>query len=271
MTTGREPVLLLYQMGKVGSSTVFASLQAAGHTNAIKVHYLSDQGLSRADELYASAPVRLPVPYRTQSEQIRRLLRSRNDVMWKAISLVREPIARDVSAFIQMIDMLHPQFIRDGTPDIRAITRAVRLQFLGFSERRSYTCQWFEEELHSVFGLDVFSGKFDPAQGWVRLRQENLDLLILRTESLDETIGPATAEFLGAPVPLVRHSSRRSSKLQAAYQKPWYDLIVSGVRLPQVLCERIYASRYSRHFYSSAERAQFIDRWAATNTGTGES
>jgi Putative capsular polysaccharide synthesis protein len=258
------PVLLLYQMGKVGSSTMFASLRAAGYTDAVKVHYLSDQGLARADELYAAAPVRLPVPYRAETERIRELLRSRrHEVEWKVISLVREPIARDVSALIQMVDMLRPDLVQGGTPDVRAIVRAVRSQFLGFSERRSYTCRWFDDELRAVFGIDVFGAAFDPGPGWMRLKQDHVDLLVLRLESLDETIGPATAEFLGAPIQLVRHSSRSDAKLQAAYRKPWYDGIVSGVRLPRALCQRIYESRYSRHFYSADERGQFTERWAA--------
>jgi hypothetical protein len=264
MTDANATVHLVYQMGKVGSSTVHRSLRAAGVPALHKVHYLSDLGVARSQRLYAGLARRVPVPHESGTAAVRRLLATGPDLTWKVVSLVREPIARDVSAYVQMVDVLHPELVAGDTPQVARIARAARAQFLAFDENRNYTCRWFDDELGQVFGIDVFAHSFDPAAGAQRLRAGRLDLLLMRMEDLDRVGSAALSEFIGRPVPLVRHSSRAPDKLQAAYQEPVYRQILRQVRVPEPVCQRVYASRYARHFYSAAELDRFTQRWAAS-------
>src|SRR5207248_8117879 len=124
-------VHIVYQMGKVGSSTVYESLRRAGIPNLFKVHYLSDAGLDRARRLYAGFSVRVPVPHEESSVALQRMLRAGSTgVRWKVFTLVREPVARDVSAYVQMVDLLCPE--RDaGGRRVDRIARAAAAQVLG--------------------------------------------------------------------------------------------------------------------------------------------
>lgn len=258
-----EPHFLVYQMGKVGSSTVYASLRAADLPGPLfKVHYLSDAGLARGRARYAQLPVRVPVPYEQTTGQVRRLLADRPELTWKVVSLVREPIARDVSAYVQMVDVLHPELVAGPAPAVRRIARAAGVQFIGFDERRSYVCGWFEDELRAVFGVDVFDRPFDHQAGRLRIRSGRLDLLVVRAEDLDRVGARALSEFAGVPVPLVVASSRTPDKLQAAYVEPVYREILRQVRVPEPVCRRVYGSRYARHFYTPAEIDAFTARWS---------
>lgn len=263
VTNGAPQAFLVYQMGKVGSSTVYASLRRADLPGPLyKVHYLSDAGLARGRARYAQLPVQVPVPYEETTEHVRRLLAERPELAWKVVSLVREPIARDVSAYVQMVDVLHPALVAGPVPAVRRIARAAGVQFIGFDERRSYLCEWFDEELRAVFGVDVFAQPFDHDAGCLRVRRGRLDLLVLRAEDLNRVGARVLSEFAGVPVPLTPASSRSPDKLQAAYVEPVYREILRQVRVPEPVCRRVYRSRYARHFYTAAEIDTFTARWS---------
>lgn len=255
---------VVYQMGKVGSSTVHQSLHAAGVAPLYKIHYLSDLGYARAQAFYERHGPSVGLPHEEATRHLRNLLGSGGSQTWKVISLVREPIARDVSAFLQMADLIGPRSSRSepGKDDIAKVARACTAQFYGFTEGRSYTARWFDEEIRESTGVDVFTQRFDPVERCLRIREGNVDLLVLRMEDLD-VIGPALLrDFVGRPVPLRRRSSRTPEKLQTYYVNQIYQQVVERISLEPALCERIYRTRYARHFYSADELTAFARRWS---------
>jgi len=263
-------VHIVYQMGKVGSSTVYESLRRAGIPNLFKVHYLSDAGLDRARRLYAGFSVRVPVPHEESSVALQRMLRAGSTgVRWKVFTLVREPVARDVSAYVQMVDLLCPELVAGG-PRVDRIARAAAAQFLGFAEERSYTCRWFAEEFGAAFGLDVFAHPFDAGRGWLRIRSRSVDIAVVRMEDLSRVFEDAAAELTGVSVPMVYASARSPDKLQAAYEENVYRQILDRVRIPEAMCRKVYRSRYARHFYTDAETARFTAKWARLATAAPE-
>lgn len=258
-----EHTIVVHQMGKVGSSTVYASLSAAvRNTPVYKTHYLSEQGISRGRALYRDLPRQVAVPHDAESAELARRIRTEPDTRWKVVTLVREPIARDVSAYIQMVDVLHPQLVGGAAVQVDRIARASGAQFIAFDERTSYTCGWFDVEILPVFGVDVYATPFDHARGYTVLRKGNVELLVLRLEDLNAVCSPALSEFTGQDVPMVRHSSRSPEKLQEAYTEQVYRRILRKISVPARCVERIYASRYARHFYTAAELDRFARRWS---------
>jgi hypothetical protein len=266
---------VVYQMGKVGSSSAYESWRRAGIPDLHKVHYLSQEGLDRARRLYAGFHGRVGVPHERSSSELRRMLDAPpGPVRWKVLTLVREPIARDVSAYVQMVDLLSPQLVAGGAPDIARIARGAAAQFLAFDERRSYTCQWFADELQAAFGLDVLARPFDHERGWVHLRCGAVEVAVVRLEDLTRVFGEVSLALTGVRVPLVYASARSADKLQVAYEEGPYRQIVERVRIAEEACRRVYASRYARHFYTDDEIDGFIDKWsrrqpAAAHGGDG--
>ncbi|MEV0135523.1 putative capsular polysaccharide synthesis family protein [Dactylosporangium sp. NPDC050688] len=254
--------VVVYQMGKVGSSTVHRTLREARLPVPVyKTHYLSDEGVARARRLYANLRTSVPLPHEQTVDRLRETLRTVGVPPWKVITLVREPVARDVSAYLQMVDVLHPQIVGDDRTPRRA-ARAATAQFLSFDEHRNYTCTWFDVELKAALGVDVFAQPFDHTAGCVRLRRGDLEVLVLRTEDLDSHGAETISDFLGVRVPLRHASSRAPDKLQSVYTEDIYRQVVSRVRLPEPVCRRIYSSRYARHFYLDEERERFIAKWS---------
>ena len=96
--------VLVYQMGKVGSSTVSASLRSAGIKN-LHVHFIGEHW-SKAIQHHRTGENTLP-----QHLYLGRVLRYWLNVTTrpiKVITLVRDPVARKISSVFQL-RRYHPQ------------------------------------------------------------------------------------------------------------------------------------------------------------------
>ncbi len=253
-------------MGKVGSTTVHRSLSGADLGVEIhKVHYLSDEGVREGKAFYENLAQTVPFPHEETTMKLREQIEERMDAHWRVVTLVREPIARDVSQFFQLLDLLHPELIdNEGNPKTERIARALTAQFMNYDETKSYTCTWFDKEIKKVFGIDVFRYPFNHQDGFTIIRQNNLDLLILRLEDLNRNFCTSFKRFLDReqPITMVRASSRSSQKLETVYREPVYDELLGSIKIPKALCEKVYKSKYATHFYEPQEIEAFVRRWS---------
>jgi hypothetical protein len=255
------PPILIYQMGKVGSSAVYKTLRKAGLKNPVLfLHFLS-QDLPEVKKLFDRAGV-LPAPYHVfLGEALRRRILGFPDPICKIISLVRDPIDRTVSdlyqnpAFAGAVDLYG-----SGTGIIDA-GRAVRFLKTALSEEKTfkYINEWFDRELKRVFGIDVFNRPFPVDAGVAVYRAGNAEALVIRLENLSGAGEAAIANFLNLehPFRIQPGNIRRETPAGESYLR-----VKQALRLPRDLCERIYAGRFARHFYSSAMIEQFIRKWS---------
>lgn len=251
-----HPPVLLYQMGKVGSSTVYRSLKASGIKNPIyQVHHLSNDldVQKKAHRKIGRNPYHLEL-----SRALQKRISLKNKFKFKIITLVREPISREISNFFE-----NPLFVSSDINDahgnidpIKAVDYLDRL----FRDPHAfdYMFNWFDRELKTVFGIDVFSNKFDPELGYLRIEGEHADALIIRLEDLSDKGFKIISDFLSLPFPLaplqanVRNQSEHSES---------YKVVKKKIKLDPVVCERIYESRFVRYFYSHNEISKFIQQW----------
>ncbi|MFT3831143.1 MAG: putative capsular polysaccharide synthesis family protein [Opitutaceae bacterium] len=248
----KDPIFL-YQMGKVGSTAVEIGLRARG----LAVRHIHSLGGDYADQ-FRFRRARAPLVGRLRKRALglvhAQLLRWPNRPA-KVITLVREPLARNIAAFFQLLRRVlweEPRF--DTRKDIGA------LELIADTFHRYYRhltpLTWFETEIHRRLGIDVFAHPFDPARGWSRIRQGNIDLLVLRQENL-EACAPVIAEFAGV--------DRLELSPVNLGERKWYaglyrDFRAGYVPAPEMI-DQLYASRFMQHFYSAAETAEFRRRW----------
>jgi len=120
---------------------------------------------------------------------------------------------------------------------------------------------WFDRELKSVFGVDVYAIPFDPAKGYEIYESEKARVLLVRLEDLRSRAPVAFGDFLGL-------GDFRLADTNVAEAKGYADVyrrFVASVRLPHDYIERMYDSRYARHFYSEDELDAFRLRWKAAS------
>ena len=257
-TVGRargEPIVV-YQMGKVGSSTVYRSLRSLGLRRQVHhVHLLNE-----LDEIEERVRRRYPDPVGTlaQIEKGRRLRRRvlpNRRTTWNVISLVRDPVQRNVSAFFESLTEVIPDVYERQERDDIAPAELEN----AFLDRFDHDAplSWFQSQLEPVFGIDVFAAPFDTEQGYATYEGPGARLLVIRLENLMEYGQTAIGEFLGLDqFELVTANIARDKRYANLYSE-----FERSVTLPVSYLERMYESRFARHFYRAAEIEAFEQRW----------
>jgi len=227
--------VIVYQMGKVGSSSVYRSLQR--------------QYAGAVAHAHSFSPTH-------KDGRVRRLyqwtIREKHPL--NVITLTREPIGRNVSSFFQ-------NFARDtGVPFVDSCfsTEQLRALFL-----KNYTHQrpleWFDKSILTNFGIDVFATPFPDTRAAIYTRDE-VRLLVLRAESNDEEKSEAICSFLGLDCFRITNENIGDNKEYAGT----YRAFQSTVKLPEDYVEAMCASKYFNHFYSEKEINAVRMKWSST-------
>jgi hypothetical protein len=255
-----DDAILVYQMGKVGSSAVTRSLRAAGIESRIyKLHFLTRQGMARAERQYRrNWTGGRRALHLWESQYLHDKVREpRPGKQWRIVTLVRDPVARNVSAFFQTLDLDGFSGVADTLETRRADLERLTDAFVSQFEWHDEPLTWFDAELASVFGIDVFASPFPHARGYQTYENDSARVLLLRLEDLREAGPLAFAEWLG----LESFEPVESNVGAAKYYSDVYREFMKGAKLPRSYLERMYGSRYARHFYSDEEIRALRARW----------
>ena len=253
-----NPVILIYQMGKVGSRSVFEGLKKLQLPNTIlHVHFLSDDLFAHRNS-HRDAGV-YPLPYHLASAfSIRKCLRKNPDHPIKIITLVREPVSFIISVLFQP-----PYFEKEIiNPATQGIDPHKLINYLNeklvHPETFDYMNKWFDRELKSVFGIDVFEKPFPVDSGYAVYRKNNVDVLLIRMEDISNKGPAAISDFLGIKTALAFEMINARGK---SADKEMYKQVVNGIRLDPSECRQIYESKFVRHFYNAEFVEECILKW----------
>mgnify|MGYP001412456266 CR=1 FL=1 len=258
--TDHDPILV-YQMGKVGSTTLYATLRHAELPNPVfHVHYLvpgnirkSRERYRRGDMLHSEKAAHLAVGLGLAL----RVRLSRN-VRWIVLTGVRDPIHRAISRTFQVATWRHPTVCRNGRVDadrmLAYLERAIRPE--GRLIRDTYT--WMDRELKRTLGIDLYRHPFDRAAGYRILRSGNVKMLVYRLENLDRVLEEGLVRLLALDDALDAQPANRAP--DKAYGRE-YERVVEAFRLPAAQCRRIYDHPFMDHFYGPTMIRRFVRRW----------
>jgi len=255
--------LIIYQMGKVGSTSVYRSLKLIDlGMHVFHVHFLSPEGVSWAENVYKREFSRTNRIERHIFDSLylrKRIDEEEVDKPWKVITLVRDPIARNLSSFFQTFNLEFPEFGYEhrvkSMPIEDLVAELEALFFEKFYHDRPLT--WFDEEMKLVFGVDVFATKFPKVNGYTIYNGPEADVLLFKLEDLNKCASQAFRQFLDVDNFTVFKANEAQDK---AYSKV-YDQFVERIRIPDSYIDKMYESKYMRHFYSDAEIEKFRAKW----------
>lgn len=247
--------ILVYQMGKVGSTTVYSSLnKQLLFTPVFHVHSLCDDTLKKYAKAYqAVGEIPGQIKYLRHGDFLRKKLDRSVAIKWKIITMVREPIIRDISIFFQQRDRNFPHGV-----DASEIIDILQKHFASFQESTDYACNWFDREIKSNFNIDIYDFSFDKQKGYHIIKEKDKEILIIRLEDLNNCFQLALREFLVLDKPIELLSKNIAKDKQYKNQ---YLEVVNKIKIPKSICELIYSSKYVKHFYSDATIDDFINRW----------
>jgi hypothetical protein len=259
-----EQPILVYQMAKVGSTSVYKTLKSLRLSNPIFfVHSLSQEVLDKTANSYQYPPLHL-----VHGRIIRHHLDHHKHKVfkWKVITLVRDPIARQASLLFQTADRIFSKDLdQEGRfKDPEKIMSIFRDRLLNYDESSDFACNWFDRELKQNLGIDVFAFPFDKEKGYSIFENHSSEVLVLRCENLGSSMINALKLFLNIKYDI--QIIQGNIGLQKNYSTQ-YGNFLTKLRLPKDLCELIYTSNYVQYFYSQEMIQDLIKKWSEEISG----
>ncbi len=246
-----DQLVLIYQMGKVGSRSLERTLYSKAGLAVFHTHVLSQ---CRIKELRRNAE--LSGRPRTLMEDVPGTTLHRTIITRglpvKAISLVREPIGRNVSAYFQNLDVFQGQAEAHEQLDSDSLVAAFLRDY-----DHHVPLEWFDVEPRQTLGIDVYATPFPRQQGFATYCNGPHKLLVMRHDLDDGRKAEVVSQFLDIePFDLRRHNVSTAKAYASLYQE-----VLRTIRLPREYVDRMLDSKYARHFYADEELARLRERW----------
>lgn len=256
--------IIIFQPGKVGSSSVHASLQNKYAELGISVPVYHAHVLENIDKRIEYITQNRKAPENTvkkllESRELREHIKENPEQVWNVINLVREPVAMKVSALFQVLHEYIPDWerrLKMGELSMEDLDNILyNKQELGTRGLEA----WYDNQIKALWGIDVFKDPFPQENGYQVYRGESINLIIFRLEDLNRVAGKAFEEFLG-------FKDFKIISVNVGEEKAYADLYQKFKQrpLPASYVDEVYNSRFARHFYSKEEIKQFRQRWTKT-------
>ena len=176
--------------------------------------------------------------------------------MLNVISLVRDPVAKKISTFFQLIDEYIPDWKKQWESGALKLEDLQKMFFEKAGDNDPG--QWFDNQIKPIWGIDIFKTPFDKTSGYhIYTFNPRINLMIIRMEDLNRVAENAFREFMGM-------ESFSIISTNVGKEKPYRKLYeqFKKLPLPASYLDKEYSSRYARHFYTEDEIAAFRKHWA---------
>ena len=237
-------------MAKVGSTAVAAGLERA-RLPTFHVHRMDAEHLYRMrEERRALGWFVPPVPHHDRvGLRLRRELLARGGRA-AIVTLVREPIARNISSYFEHLDFIWQRRNAHESVSVDVLIEGFRTRF-----PHHEPLTWFDDEMFRVTGLDVFQQAF-PECGHLIVSNENLELLVMKSELPNNMKAAILSNVACRSLSLSVANLTSTKPKGAVFQK-----FMSRLRLDPCYIDEMLESRYAKHFYTEAERAAFRNKY----------
>ncbi|WP_199611274.1 putative capsular polysaccharide synthesis family protein [Flocculibacter collagenilyticus] len=242
--------VFIYQMGKVGSTSLEGSIDGAVHVHTFHARNhtcpVRLRGMARFGGRYYLNRLKQELVYIV----CKCLFKRRRQT--KIISLVREPLSRNISMFFHDIDAYIFSAYTNCLGGGRQLsTREQSSNFLVevFSSEfnHEYPVKWFDEELKATTGIDIYDYSFDINKGYALIQSGKFSLLLLRSDKLTQNIA-IIESFVGREIKLGAKNLARDKWYWEAYQQ-----FIDNYKLSESMSKLLYDNRFMKHFFSKDE------------------
>ena len=238
-------------MGKTASASVYLSLKKTTDYDVFHVHRLNPENIKKVkDECLQRCEI--PPNEELGLYLYKNLIRKR-ETSTKIITLVREPIARNISAYFQNMEFSEAEKNAQNDLEIEKLTS-------GFIQKYSHDVplNWFDVELKKTTGIDIYKYDFPKQQGYQIIDSPPYHVLILRHDLDDRLKEKCITTFLDIDTFKLSRSNEASSKEYAEI----YRKFISSVKLRDKYIKHMLSSRYAQHFFSTKEIRDISNKWS---------
>lgn len=233
--------VILYQMGKVGSSTLKESLTKYD-LKTLHIHryffFNQNEKLNFRFFIYKLRKA-ITFDYFLIKKRI------------KVITFYRDPLQRNISSFFQNL-----KFYFSGE-ELESLTfEKVRDKFNSIEKIHSTPNNWFEVEFKRKLKIDIFDHPFDRDAGYSVFSKKNIDVFICTTEKIN-TLKLEFGVFLGVENFELIQKNVGDNK----WYKELYNEFKKRYTPPLELLDELYNSKTIKHFYTDKKRIELRSKW----------
>lgn len=240
-------IILIYTAGKDGSSTLFYTLmKEMPYKKIFHLHALVDK---RIGHMRVEA---IREKNRIKANNYKEYVNNQENKKISVISMVRDPVEKMISGFFQNYNFRYSDKLSEmSTEDIG---KEVCKWGGGVINGRD----WFEDELIIYLNYNIYNEPFNKKLGYkIYNVSEKINLLIIRTDKLNQVFGRALKEFLGGDVKKLYTFNETKNKQEGDI----YKKIKNGFYLNEHDGKYIYGLKYMKYFYTDEEREKMKNKW----------
>lgn len=236
-------------MGKVGSTSLAEALTRTRKYDVFQIHLLNQDTIQQAMQAHEDRQL-YPPPHLLVSKFVLRHI-----VPYcgrpKIITLVRDPVARNISAYFENFNLYTP-YRSSELPDISVLIEGFfRAHF------HSFPIEYFDQEIKLLFGVDVYRYKFPYEDGYQIIATPEAEILIIQYETDEQKKKKAICNFLDIPSIMIPKFNLSEDK----HYREQYKKVLNEIVIPESYLDQMYESIYMKHFYGPQQILSFRKRW----------
>jgi len=243
----KKTPIIIYQMGKVGSTSIAISLKRAGVSPVFHVHRMNPSDISRIQKEYEKRKLGPP-----QNDLLGEFLRHEIVIkkrQAKYVVLYRNPAERNISAFFQNFERYTGVKPDDYDGSIDELANVFISKY-----EHNVSLKWFDRELKKVLGIDVYNSKFSKKKGYAIYKTKYTKLLLLKTSLSDKNKTYVIGDFLNlSPIRITRSNVGKDKDYAKLYNE-----FKQKIKVNTNYYEKFNKSKVARYFFTKQELKQTV-------------
>jgi hypothetical protein len=245
----KRDLVLVYQMGKVASSSIYNSLKGKN----LVVYQIHRFNREYIDEVHKALQLKTGfIESKIVDERgirLNRMFLKKHKRPIYLISLVRDPIERNISAFFQNKEHFAKKH------EYSNIDELIQLFYDLYDHDTPLT--WFEREFKRTTGVDIYDHPFPREKRHGIFKSNNFNILLLRIDLNDSQKEQILREFLEKDNIKLKNRNVGSTK---SYNSE-YKNFNSNIKLNEKYVSKMLESKFVKHFYTKEEIEAMRIKW----------
>lgn len=170
----------------------------------------------------------------------------------KIITCVREPIARNISAFFDAFEFYTGTNPKSWNGSFETLSKQYH-QLLP----HEFPLNWFDNEFHKMTSIDIYQQSFNPKKKFNIYKKENIEILLLRTDLDNLRMAEEIGKFLNIHEFKLNSYNVGENK---AYAEAYKDF-KQNIKFKEAYVSQMLNSKYTRHFFSGDEITELLNTY----------
>lgn len=250
------PIIILTP-GKTGSSSIYNSLKKQLPNPVFQLHNLSENEIEKLKRIHLNSDRKSLPLHLIISENLNKRLKKYKGKLY-IVTIVREPISREISSFMQNINFIKNSIERNNLSIDIEMASNILSKSLENNVGDKFE-KWFKKEIESSFSINVFMKSFDHSANFMIFRNGRYNLLLMKMETMDKIFSKAISKLFSTSISIYL---KRDNVGEKKYYSSDYSELKRHIKIDNKILKEVINSRYMKHFYSENEINYFKNKWS---------